>query len=270
MFSVSMRILLSISMPITRLFCALKHFDEFTQNQGHFAIRWARRLLFEADPNRPAIRRWDDRGREVIDVWGWAGKPAEKRRRYVRRITLNRAGEEPIVLLTDLLDADLYPAGDLLSVYQIRWGIESAFQKVTEIFSMGRFIGSTAEATVFQASLCFVLSNLARVLQGFVVSRREEKLNDISEHQFWKDWHRQLVALKELVNVGKIISLIPVGLTAVEMVELLDRLLSKMWKPGWKKTRNAKPRPHRVVAKKKGAHTSVHRRRQAAKPASAP
>jgi hypothetical protein len=248
-----------------RLFCALKHFEEFTKENGHFVVRHARTLSFEPDPNRPAVTTTDASNRTVVEQWGWAGKPKDKRRRYVRRTTVERQTEEAITILTDLIEPEVYPAGDLLDLYRIRWSIESTFQKVTEIFALGRFIGSTPEATVFQASLCFVLANVVQVLQGYVVAKQKLTIEDLSTKQFCKDWHRQLVALKELVGVPEIVSLIPTDLTAESVGKLLDQLLGKMWKPGWDKTRNKTPRVQRHAAKQKGAHTSVQRRRQAHK-----
>lgn len=248
-----------------RLFCALKHFAEFTKDNGHFVVRHARTLSFEPDPNRPAVTTTDASNRTVVEQWGWAGKAKDKLRRYVRRITVERPTDEAITILTDLLESDLYPAADLLSLYRIRWSIESTFQKVTEIFALGRFIGSTPEATVFQASLCFVLSNVVQVLQGYVVAKQELTVEDVSTEQFCKDWHRQLLALKELVSVPEIVSLIASDQTAEGLVQLLDRLLGRMWKPGWDKTRNKSPRANHHAAKQKGAHTSVQRRRQAQK-----
>ncbi len=252
-----------------RLFCALKHFDEFTKGNGHFVVRHARSLSFEPDPNRPAITTTDASHRTVVEQWGWGGKPKEQRRRYVRRITVERPTDEAITILTDLLEPDLYPAADLLALYRVRWSIESTFQKVTEIFALGRFIGSTPEATVFQASMCFVLSNVVQVLQGYVVAKQKLTFDDLSTKQFCTDWHRQLVALKELVSVPMIVSLIPSDLTVESLVELLDRLLGTMWKPGWDKTRNKSPRANGHAAKQKGAHTSVQRRRLAQKPKAA-
>jgi IS4 transposase len=35
-----------------------------------------------------------------------------------------RPGNEDVILVTDLLDADVYPAEDLLWLYSERWGIE--------------------------------------------------------------------------------------------------------------------------------------------------
>jgi hypothetical protein len=248
-----------------RLFCSLKHFAEFTKENGHFVTRHTRTLSFESDPDRPAVTTKDASNRTVVEQWGWAGKPKEKLRRYVRRITVERQTEEAITILTDLIEPDVHPAADLLDLYKIRWSIESTFQKVTEIFALGRFIGSTPEATVFQASMCFVLANVVQVLQGYVVAKQKLTIEDLSTEQFCKDWHRQLVALKELVSVPEIVSLMPTDLTVESVGRLLDQLLGKMWKPGWDKTRNKTPRTHRHAAKQKGAHTSVQRRRQAKK-----
>jgi hypothetical protein len=248
-----------------RLFCALKHFAAFAKGNGHFVTRHARTLSFEPDPNRPANATTDASHRAVVEQWGWAGKPKEKLRRYVRRITVERPAGEAITILTDLLESDRYPAADLLGLYRIRWSIESTFQKVTDIFALGRFIGSTPQATVFQASMCFVLANVVQVLQGYVVAKTKLTIEDLSTEQFCTDWHRQLVALKELVEVPMIASVLPSDLAVGSVRTLLDRLLGRMWKPGWDKTRNKSPRAHRHAAKQKGAHTSVQRRLQAHK-----
>jgi hypothetical protein len=246
-----------------RLFCSLKHFAEFTTGEGHFVVRHARTLSFEPDPKRHSVTTMDVSDRVVVEQWGWAGKPKEKLRCYVRRITVERPAGEAITVLTDVLDPDLYPATDLLDLYRLRWSIEGTFQKVTQIFALGRFIGSTPEATVFQASMCFVLANVVQVLQGYVVAKPKLTIDDLSTEQFCTDWRRQLAALKELVAVPMIVSLIPTDLTAESMKALLEQLLGTMWKPGWDKTRNKLPRAHRHAAKQKGAHTSVQRRRQA-------
>ncbi len=68
---------------------------------------------------------FDHPGRRMYKQdWGWIGQPGDPRRRYVRRIRLTRgAGEEEIILLTDLVEAEAYPAGDLLQIYLERWGI---------------------------------------------------------------------------------------------------------------------------------------------------
>ena len=96
------------------------------------------------------------------------GSRGQSRRRFVRRLTLTRPGEETVILVTDLLDATRYPAVDFLTVYLARWGIERVFQQITEVFALRRLIGSTPQATVFQAAFCLLLYNMVQVLRGYI------------------------------------------------------------------------------------------------------
>lgn len=89
-----------------------------------FVVRHDGKTAFAADPDRPVQRGQDGRGRTYEQDWGVLGGPANKQPRYVRRIRLDRPDAEPIVLVTDLLDAQAYPAADLLELYLTRWGIE--------------------------------------------------------------------------------------------------------------------------------------------------
>ena len=43
--------------------------------------------------------------RRYEEEWGWLGRPTHPQRRYVRRITLERPGDKPVILVSDLLDA---------------------------------------------------------------------------------------------------------------------------------------------------------------------
>jgi hypothetical protein len=135
----------------------------------HFLFRRNAKTRFHPDPQRPehAERRGvDAAGRAVVQQWGWLGQGRD--RLYVRQILLLRPGEENIVLVTDLRDAVAYPAKDLLEVYRRRWGIEQVFGQITEVFGLARFIGSSPEATVFQAAYCLMLYNLIGVVKGYV------------------------------------------------------------------------------------------------------
>ena len=67
---------------------------------------------------------------------------------YVRQVTLELPAGETLVLVTDLLDADQYPADDVLEVYLQRWGIERVFQVITEVFQLQHLIGSTPQGLV--------------------------------------------------------------------------------------------------------------------------
>src|SRR5688500_11205869 len=111
-----------------RQFCDLNLPALFTARGGdHFLLRHTRKLSFHADPGRPALGGADARGRRFVQEWGWVGSEADRRRRYVRRVTLSREGAEDVSLITDLLDEAAYPAEDLLEAYLMRWGIENVF-----------------------------------------------------------------------------------------------------------------------------------------------
>ena len=84
----------------------------------------------------------------------------------MRQIHLIRPGGEDVYLVTDLLDEARYPAADLLEVYLKRWEIERVFQKIVEVFHLEHLIGSSPEATIFQASFCLVLYDLLQVMRG--------------------------------------------------------------------------------------------------------
>src|SRR5215472_16226454 len=102
-----------------RQFCNLDQPDRLPEEKGdHYLIRHSNGTNFHPDPTRRPRRRTDACGRAYTEEWGWLGAAKQgARRRYVRRITLWRPGEEEVALFTDLLDEMLYPAVDLLAVY---------------------------------------------------------------------------------------------------------------------------------------------------------
>src|SRR5262249_33701200 len=118
------------------------------------------------DPERAATTGTDAAGRSYTEEWGWMGSAKDPRRRYVRRLTLQRPGAEAVLLVTDLLESELYPASDLLAVYLLRWQIETVFQDITETFELRHLIGCRPEATVFQAALCLVMYNVLQLLRA--------------------------------------------------------------------------------------------------------
>jgi hypothetical protein len=56
----------------------------------------------------------------------FVGNSKDARRRYVRRVTLHRPDEELVILITDLVDEERYPAADLLAAYQHHRLLEAA------------------------------------------------------------------------------------------------------------------------------------------------
>jgi hypothetical protein len=248
-----------------RQFCDLDQPRRFTEQGDHFLIRFSLKMSFHPDPTRPNVTTNDRRGRTVVERDGWIGVASEPRRRRVRRIALSRPGEEDVILITDLVDAATYPAEDLLEVYLARWGIERVFQQITEVFDLKHLIGSTPQATVFQASFCLVLYNLIQVVRALIASTRPEPtaVDSLSSEQIFADMRDELIALNKVVAPAEVAARFPRPISSAEVAGRLRRLLGGVWSPLWIKAVNKKPRPSKKKTKSSGAHTSVHKVLQA-------
>jgi len=242
-----------------RQFCDWVQPAAFAAEDGdRFLVRYHTKAHFYPDPARPAQRGQDGQGRAYEQEWGWLGGERDKRRRYVRRITLRRDGEEDILLVTDLLDAAAYPAEDLLALYLARWGIERVFQQITEVFPLNRLIATTPAGTLFQLSFCLLLYNMIQVVRGYVAVGQQHPVEFISTELLFADVTRQLVALNELVAAGQVAELLPARRSAAAVRRRLRRLLGSVGSDGWLKAPAQRRKP---PAKKEGnrEHTSVYR-----------
>jgi hypothetical protein len=240
-----------------RQFCDLNQTAEFVEEGHHFLVRYHTKTGFHADPERPAHEGIDSQGRKYREQWGWLGREGHKKRRYVRYITLYRPGEEEISVVTDLLDADLYPASDLLDMYLARWGIERVFQKITDVFHLENLIGTTPEGTLFQLAFCLLLYNQIQVVRSYVATAQQLPVETISTELLFDDVRRQLVALDELVPPVEVIELCDIPLTAAGVRQRLTKLLRSVWSARWVKAPRRKRSPQPKSGKRD--HTSVYR-----------
>ncbi len=244
-----------------RAFCDLNQASLFTQEKGdHFLVRWNRKVKFYRDERWETVTGTDRRGLTYQEDWGWIGSETDSRRRYVRRIHLQRPGQEDVILLTDLIDHDEYPADDLLEVYLQRWGIEQMFQKVTEVFHLHELIGGTPRATVFQASFCFLLYNIIQTIRAFIASGQSMKISEISMANLFYDVQRQLTAWNEVLTLRATVKLLSTTWTTDQVTNRLRQLLHGRWSECWRK---APANTHRAPPKNtdylKGGHNSVYR-----------
>jgi hypothetical protein len=238
-------------------FCDLNRFQEFTAGGNHFLVRRHPKIGFHPDESRPARVGIDAQGRTFREAWGWLGAAHHPKRRYVRQITLQRAGEADVALLTDLLDRDLYPAADLLAHYLQRWGIEQVFQKVTEVFGLQGLIGSTPKATIFQFAFCLVLYNMIQLIRGYIAAHHERATETISIENLFLDVHRQLTAWSVLTESGVQLAISVVPDTHA-LAARLHALLATQWSDRWIKATNKKRRSH-VAKPQERTHNSVFR-----------
>jgi hypothetical protein len=241
-----------------RQFCDLTIPYLLSENGDAFVIRHCLKLKFHPDPARPAKTSVDSAGRTIREEWGWAGATKDKRRIYVRRITLERTGEESIIVLTNLLDEAKFPAWAIMEVYRERWQIERVFQQVTEVFQLQRLIGSSPQAAIFQSSLCLILYNLIQVIRGYIAKANRTAPETISSEMLFRDVHKQMNCYTELVTAPVPDRVLELPLEAVVVRRRLTELLRGVWSDQWEKSPPKKNyKPTAMTQKVAGGHSSA-------------
>jgi Transposase DDE domain len=207
-----------------------------------------------------SVQGVDARGRAVRDEIGLLGKGKDAMR--VRRITLTRGdGEEDVVLLSNLLDREAFAAADLLGLYRRRWGIEQAFQQVTETFSLSHLIGSSPRAVLFQFAYCLLLYNLVQLIKAYVADDGKVLAATVSTFYLFQDIRKELAAWAYHTGGAWPRCHRDAGQMRRRLRELLRELLRGSWDPvGYTKASDKKPRPKPPPPKRlHGGHSSVQR-----------
>jgi hypothetical protein len=229
------------------------------ENEDHFLMRYHPKVTFSRDSAHPVSKGKDREGRWYEDERGWLGKEKDKRRRYVRRITLKRPGEEALILITDLLDEVQYSATDLLDLYRMRWGIENVFQRITEVFHLRELISSTPKGTIFQCAFCLLLYNLIELERAYLAVAQRLETEQISMENLFYSAHRQLIGWTEVLPTAWTVNHFQRTLTATELIARLHHLLDLLWKDEWLKSPKKKFIPKKQDPPTAGGHTSVYR-----------
>lgn len=244
---------------LDRQFCDLQLPQLLTAEGDHFLIRYHQKVSFLRDETHPVQTGVDARGRTFTDERGWLGRPQHKQRRYVRRVTLQRPGEEEVGIITDLLDEQQFPPADLLETYAQRWGIERVFQQITEVFHLRQLIASSPQGTIFQCAFCLVLYNLLQVQRSHVAQSRTISVEEISLENLFYDVRRQLTAWNEMIPREWTIERFSRPRSLHELLERLSHLFSSIWKDSWLKALKKKHRPRHLRPPTAGGHTSIQR-----------
>jgi hypothetical protein len=232
--------------------------------EDHFVIRLRSDITFTPGKGSRVRRSRDPRGRGVREQWGRLGRSTGRHHIDVRRITLDRGDEEPVVLVTNLLDAQCYPASDVLELYLSRWGIERAFQQVTEVFSLSHLIGSSPEASVFQFSFCLVLYNMLQVVRATLASIEHRSVETISTEKLFSDVREHLITWGVLIGSRATV----VSWTDPKGPDQVSRrlaiLLKSVWTPRWIKAppkKRKSPYPPRSTRTQLSAHQIIEKSR---------
>jgi hypothetical protein len=254
-----------------RAFGYLEQLERFCQEEDHFLVRRRSQIRLKQDASRVCREGRTTNGR-YVEAWGWVGNARNPQGLYVRQITLFRDDYEEVILLTDLLDAETYPASDLLAMYLERWGIERMFQEVTEVFGLKGLIGATPEATLFQFAFCMVLYNIIQVVRAYVAAEQDRPVATVSTEKLFGDVKRELIAWNVLIPPQQTVRCLPRHASAAAVRGDLVRLLQGQWRDAWiKSPRKKRPsaRRHPIRKGRPGGHVSVHRllRKQSSKSA---
>lgn len=239
-----------------RAFCDYKCLALFCQGGDHFVVRYQKSFKFHLDSSIPVRKGTDDVGRPTTEEWGWLGTGPG--RVCVRKITAEREGE-PFVVVTSTLDGDRYPAIDILTLYRSRWGIESMYQEVVETFGLRELIGSTPEATTFQAMLCLLIYNITLTIRHFVAAGAKVTPQEVSVDLLFDDVRRDLTGCLEVLGAEATTELFET--THIDepstLAEYLAALLKTIWTDRWKKAQTRKQPPKTTKGYLQGGHSSV-------------
>src|SRR3954453_1076944 len=245
---------------LDRLYCNLSFPQDVLKAGGHFLIRYCTNTTFVPDPARPAQEGRDAQGHRIVQEWGCLGKVEKADRQYVRRITKHWSDGKELGVVTDLLDEVKYPAEAMLRTYQSRWGIETVFHQITDVFSLRHLIGTMPKAVLFQLSFCLLLYNALQVVRAHLASHQECETKTISNEKLFYDVKRQLVAVSELVEAEPLLSLLGEVPTAAELCESLRERLRGAWSDRWWKAPSSGRGGHqKVKTRVPGNHTSTYR-----------
>jgi hypothetical protein len=245
---------------LDRLYCNLIFPHRVLKAGGHFIIRYNAHTEFFADAHKPARECADAQGCQVRDEWGWLGKPGDKRRLAVRRITLWLADGAVISVVTDLVDSERYPAADILATYRRRWNLEKVFHQITDVFSLRNLIGTKPQAALFQLAFCLLLYNTLQVLRAYLAAHQKCAAETISNEKLFYDVKRQLVASNELVGADQLLALLPEAPTKAALRAYLKKSLRAVWSERWRKAPCSRRRGHqKIKTRVLGNHTSTYR-----------
>lgn len=254
--------------PGPRLWIADRQFSypstlaEFSRENDAFVVRYSKAIPFFADESRASRTGQDADGREYVEEWGWLGVARHPLRCYVRRISVKRGTKEALIVATSLLEADNYPAADLLEAYRCRTSIEYVFERITEVFALRRLIGTSPRATLFQLSLCLVMYNVLQLVRAYVARANRKPLNRVSPKKLLEDIREQMTSCLTILEVDVLTACLTKSGTIDEMKKFLSTTLH-LWENRWIKAKPQRNRPETPLRQR--CHDSVFRVLQRAK-----
>lgn len=120
-------------------------------------------------------------GFETCDFRKHDGRMAPRLLKYIKLGYENRAGEKAaLVVVTDLLDPEKYPAGEVADLYMERWQIEVKFRDLKTTLGMDRFTVKTPEMAHKTLKMMIIAYNLLRSTMQEAAQRAGKKVHEMS------------------------------------------------------------------------------------------
>jgi hypothetical protein len=220
-----------------RQFGNLANFKRCAVDGDHCLLRKTSQATFTPDAD-PARTGQDEQGRSWIDEKGLFSSTREGEQ-AARRITVTRSGQPPLVLVTSLLDADEFPANDLLELYRQRWSIERKFQTVGKLFATAPSIAGQPDGAVFQAALTLLLANNLQTLQTILAGEQEKTAASVSTQNLHDALRKELEACRLLMTVEDLAATLKERLPPSdgdEWMKTMRSLLKQAWRPAFEKS----------------------------------
>jgi len=219
-----------------RGFCDLRQSDRFREDGDHFIFRYHPHVKFHRDTGHAQRHGMDAEGRTYVGSWDWLGTKNDPQHVFVRQVVLERKGERALVLLTDPLDADAYPAVGILEAYRQRWGIERVFQQVTEAFGLQRLIGSSPQATLFQRVFCLPTYNVIQIVRAGIAQARHRAVQNLSTEKMFDDVEKHLHAWILFFPPDETVFYLSSFDGLAEVRRRLSSVLADLWTNVWLKS----------------------------------
>jgi len=93
----------------------------------------------------------------------WKDHPAVPRQLTVRIVTVHRKGFRPRRLVTNLLDAQAFPAEEIAQLYHRRWHIETFYRELKHTLHLQRWHARTLHSLYAELFFMMILTTLTRL-----------------------------------------------------------------------------------------------------------
>jgi hypothetical protein len=120
-------------------------------------------------------------------------------------------------------------------------------QQVTEVFDLRHLIGSTPQATLFQASFCLLLYNLIQVVKAYVARAGARPIRQVSAEKLFADCQKQMVTWATVGESAWATEHLGLPMSSPQVRQRLEQLLGGQWRERWLK---APPQPTRRSTRK--------------------